>query len=267
MSATVNMYPTLTIEQINTIGYESDAPELIYKDNHDFFPLNLENINGDDFDFVAEIRDPRCEWYPEKYNLMLKKTIRINNCHDLFGPSGLVPVDSVLGIALRWMSAKSGYRGFLPFGEISQTCKNSTFNYEYVFEKNSLRGSITLETILYIKSCKKCGTDEQHLAQQSGTVLGILDSCELFLDGNGSIFPVSTVSDTTKPLWWVYYDDTCDPLQDPFDEEFVELRLNKAHPAYEYLRIDENLKDSPLFLERTVRRHYYQTAPDSRFFM
>ena len=77
MSTSFNMYPTLTPELFEKLGYAPGELELLYKEGYEHFPLSLENKNGDDFGFCAELRDPRCEWYPEKYNLLLRKTITV----------------------------------------------------------------------------------------------------------------------------------------------------------------------------------------------
>lgn len=249
MSASFNMYPTLTTEIMGSLGYSPSELSLLYKEGYDFFPLTLENMNGGILDFCAEVRDPRCEWYPEKHNLLLRRDVSLASASSLFGGKGIVPESAVVGIAVRWISTKSEHRGIVPFGEIAIDTANITFHYEQTFERNIIKGSLILETILYLKSVGHINVEEQHLAQQTGTILGFLDTCEIFVDGNGSVFPVATVNDPSKPLWWVYYDEACDPLQDPFDEEYVEIRLNRAHPAYESLRIDGSLKDSPLFLE------------------
>ena len=249
MSTTFNMYPTLTQDMSLALAYEPAALQLLYKEGHDFFPLSLESQNGDALNYCAEVRDPRCEWYPEKYNLLLRKTMKLNNVSPLFGPNGIAPASASIGVAVRWISTNSEHRGIVPVGEINQATQTTTLHYEQSFERNVIKGSLLLETVIYLKTLGSIQANEQHLARQTGTVLGILDSCELFIDGNGSIFPVATVNDASKPLWWVYYDESCVPLQDPFEEEYVEIRLNRAHPAFEQLKIDGSLKDSPLFLE------------------
>ena len=38
-------------------------------------------------------------------------------------------------------------------------------------------------------------------------------------------------------------------MHDRFDEENIEIRLNRSHPAYESLKIEGSLSESPMFLE------------------
>ena len=90
---------------------------------------------------------------------------------------------------------------------------------------------------------------EKYFAQQTGTILGILEQEEFFIDGNGSVFPIAVIDAPGKALWNVYYNDTADPMQDKFESENVEIRLNKAHPNYDMLKIDSSMIESPLFIE------------------
>ena len=125
----------------------------------------------------------------------------------------------------------------------------TSFTYEHCFQEDTLKGSLILQTVFYLKKAGKARKNERHLCNNSGTILGITDSCQVFIDGNGSVFPVATVYEPKGQLWSVFYDETADPLQDMFDSEHVEIRLNEAHPNYQQLRIDSSLKESPLFLE------------------
>ena len=47
----------------------------------------------------------------------------------------------------------------------------------------------------------------------------------------------------------MYYNETADAMQDKFESENVEIRLNKAHPNYDALKIETSMVESPLFLE------------------
>lgn len=106
-----------------------------------------------------------------------------------------------------------------------------------------------LQTVLYLKDPGTPAASEMYFALQPGTILGTLDQSEVFIDGNGSVFPISIVNAPGKSLWNVYYDETADPLQDPFNGEYVEIRLNKAHPDFDALKIETSMTESTLFLE------------------
>lgn len=249
MAQAFNMYPVLSSERVEEIGYIPHMIQFYYFEDGDRYQLNIENIEGNIFNFVAELNDPRCIWYPENNALHFDKKVEFSNVSILFGGNGIVGTNSTLGVAIRWSSVMSEHRGVIPIGEIVFGMKSVDFHLNDLFEKRFVKGSVIFETIVYLKNVGEVLNGEEHLAQYQGTVLGVLDRCEVYIDGNGSVFPITTVDEPGKPLWWVYFDDTVDPLTDQFDEEYVAIRLNRAHPCYDDLRIDSSLKESPLFLE------------------
>lgn len=97
----------------------------------------------------------------------------------------------------------------------------STFGYSDViiekvaekeFEVAQLRGEVVFSTILYIADAGTPDSDELHLANTKGYVLGKLEDYTIKLDGNGSIFPVFEVSEPGQPLWYVRCDWIDQPL-------------------------------------------------------
>lgn len=249
MSGALNFYPTLTESQLVNIGYSTIFPEFSYTESYEEFPLLLDYVNDNTCSFSAKIKDPRCTWYPESHDLLLNKKCKILSGYSLFGNGGIVSSTAEVGIALRWISSKSDERGVIPFGTITKSDCATEFELNCKFDKGKLKGSLKLQTILYLKNAGKCAEDELYFAQQAGTILGMLDHAEIYIDGNGSIFPIVSVDAPGKALWTIYYNDTCDPMQDSFDEENVEIRLNRAHPAYDSLKIEVSLSESPMFLE------------------
>lgn len=249
MANTFNMYPMLTPEIVEKTCFSADTFEFSYTEDYEDYPLGLEDVNGTEQSFSARLRDPRCVWYPDSNNLIVRKSGVIETPSVLFGKDGIAPKDAVIGAAIIWISPKSEQRGIIPCGHFVATTKRFQISTEYRFEKCSVKGSIQFQLVLYLKKSGNPANDELHLNNATGTVYGILEQCEVYIDGNGSVFPISTVNEAGKPLWWVYYDETADPMNDLFDEENVEIRLNRAHPCFDSLKIDASLKESPLFVE------------------
>lgn len=249
MANTFNMYPVLTPELIEKSDFSADKFEFSYTEDNEDFPISLDDVNGTDESFSARLRDPRCVWYPDNNNLIIRKSGTIENPSVFFGADGIAPMDSVIGAAIIWISSKSDQRGIIPCGHFVVTTKKFEFSTEYQFDKSFIKGSLQLQLVLYLKKSGVQKNDELHLNNTSGTVYGIIGQCEVYTDGNGSVFPISTVNEVGKPLWWVYFDETADPMNDLFDEENVEIRLNRAHPCFDALKIDASLKESPLFVE------------------
>ena len=248
MSELLNMYPVLNDSKIADMNYECQSLEFGYTDNYEEYPLSLEDRSGLSQNFTAKLFDPRCAWSSDTCNLIIKKRSSFGDVSMLFGQDGIAPKNASLGIALSWISTGSEHRGIIPFGEIKADDDLLTYELDYTFKNGLIKGSIILQTVIYLMKAGNRSKNEIHLANQTGTVLGILDQCEIYIDGSGSIFPISTVNEPGKPLWYVYY-ESMDPLQDKFEEENVEIRINIAHHNYEQLKIDTSLKESPLFLE------------------
>ncbi len=249
MASVFNMYPMLTSELIKESGFSTKPFEFSYIDDNEDFPINIEDFSGTQESFSARLQDPRCVWYPSTNNLIVRKSCEIKNPTLLFGKNGIAPKDAVLGVAIIWISSKSDQRGAIPCGSVSAQSNNFEFSIEHQFEKNCVKGSLLFQLVVYLKKSGKPTNDELHLNNTSGVMYGIIEQCEIFIDGNGSVFPISTVNMPGEPLWWVYYDESVDPMVDLFDDENVGIRLNRAHPLFDLLKIDASLKDSPFFIE------------------
>lgn len=249
MSSGLIFYPVLSEKLLGSIGFTSEILQFSYTENYEEFPLKLDSSSDNFKKFSAKLNDSRCIWHPETHDLIIRKEYKILSAYTLFGSGGIAASTSELGIALRWISSKSDERGVIPFGSISKYDYAREYKLDYRFEKGKLKGSLILQTVIYLKKCGNCQNDEAYFARQQGTILGILDQAEVYIDGNGSVFPIVTVNAPGKTLWNVYYNDACDPLHDSFDEENVEIRLNRAHPAFDTLKIDSSLSESTMFLE------------------
>lgn len=249
MSESFSSCPLLTNELLFSIGYVTEKPELSYSDNYEEFPLQIDSAEADGNNIRGKIRDARCTWYPDTHNLRIYKRCRFTSAYYLFGAAGIAASSATIGVALRWISTRSDERGIIPFGELTKLNSSEEMVLDAFFDKGRLKGSLKIQTVVYLKDHGCPDESEKFFAQQEGTILGVLDQAELYVDGNGSIFPIVTVTDPGKPLWQVYYNEFADPLQDRFDSENVEIRLNDAHSNFEALKIENSMSESPLFVE------------------
>lgn len=249
MSELFNMYPVLTRDRIKQAKITSSPLTCFYFENDEERLLNVEIQTKLSDNYVADVNDPNGIWDIGSHELGIRKEINAEDFSTWFGPKGVAARNATIGLALQWISVKSDQRGIIPFAEIKRNSSAMSFEAEHVFMKNTLKGSLILQTIVYLKDVGAPEDDEKYLCTQDGTILGTIDRCELFLEGNGSVFPIVTISDPEKPLWSVYYDDTADPIEDSFDKDHVEIRFNKAHHSYELLNLESSPLESPLFLE------------------
>lgn len=249
MANSFNLFPVMDDTLYSQIGYKINSIELSYYDDGESHDLDVDdaysikNKNG-----VATIEDPRYMWDPETHNLKISKSIKIENPQLLFGENGIATNKSVLGLAMMWISNNSDQRGIVPFCTFTESDMEVSAVFNKDFKKSQLRGSITLQTVVYLVSCDDMDS-LSYMAKDSGTILGSLDNLQLLIDGDGSTFPIVTVSEPGEPLWSVFYNKNADPLQDKFDEENVYIKLNDKHPNYDALKIKENFKDSQIVIE------------------
>ena len=248
MSKAFSLYPVLTSNLIEKAGIETEPTEISYLDDGDYYPLSMEDKEGDEQKFSARLSDVRCVWSADTHNLILKKAGSIQHPDLLFGKDGIVPHDAIIGIAGIWSSKRSDLHGSIQYGKFGMRVNAYNFDQEYRFESGELRGSIHFKLVLYLKEAGQPYADEMHLANQTGIILGVIEEFDLIIDGSGSVFPIYYVNEPDRPLWWVSFSST-DPMEDAFDDQNVVLYLNQAHPSYGELKINDSLRESPLFLE------------------
>lgn len=199
---------------------------------------------------VLQLEDSACKWHPEEYELEIECSSTINTPSFLFGEKGLAALDQgIIGVAIIWMATDSGVRGVREIGELShKTAGPAVINGRIMFPSQLLRGTLILQTALFLKSKGNISASEQHLAHNPGTILGVLDETKVLIDGNGSMFPVHTVFTPSEPLWWVICNWE-DPTQDQFTDDFFCIYLNSAHKDFGELNVNEGIKSSPLLME------------------
>ena len=184
-------------------------------------------------------------WDPDTCAIRLEQEITLHNLRELFrtdeNPEPLMPValaGDVLGIMAVWWSDKSQIRGCQYIGAIRYEDLDSSSESQYLlqlkFPAGQLAGQVEVFYKLYLKE-----PSEKRLpgyGHNSGMILGdIGTSLILQIDGDGAMFPVSTVSMPRENLWWTEI-NIDDPFEDTFTEENFCLVLNDAHPDYKELR-------------------------------
>ena len=60
MSEILNLYPTLDESGVNKAGISIQQTELSYRDDNDYYPINIEVENGDEKKYIAVLKDERC---------------------------------------------------------------------------------------------------------------------------------------------------------------------------------------------------------------
>lgn len=245
MPAAISSFPMITEEMLNDINIEMSEYSFGYVENSKKNYLNCERISEDSA--ICMISDTEGIWNPDEYNLSINRKYKFNNYYILFGENGIACSDSVVGLAVVWTSADSKQRGVIEVGEIHSTYEELYFNMEYFFLKAQLRGDVEFTTIIYIKNSGKPSSNEKHLANSCGCIVGEIDKFYLRLDGGGSIFPIYEVNEVDKPLWYLNCEWE-DPRYDDFAES-VSIYINTEHKNYKYLDKTKKTYDEQLLKE------------------
>ena len=248
MSIVIEAFPKLNNELFKKIGHTSISNKYTYYDNGVNCPLEAENTETSNSRLtIVKLSDPTSKWHPETYNLQISVAGTIAMPLHLFGANGIASKNNGrIGIAVLWMSRDSSVRGIQPVADFANQFQPFDYSKLLSFPAHTLRGTIVLKTVIYLKQVGNPSSDEAHLTTVTGTILGVLDETRIIIDGNGSVFPVVEKADKSMPLWWV----DCsweDPTEDLLVEENFCLYLNTAHADYPSLSLNNGLKHAPLF--------------------
>lgn len=244
-SASLKMYKVLDEDNASYLNFAYHDCEAFYREPgaEEWQALSLSK-NGSATENIYSI-EGEDNWNPETCEVRLVQEITLHNLRELFktetGSEPLMPValeQDVLGITAVWWSDKSQIRGCQYIGEIRYmdvvTDGDSTYTLDMKFPAGQLAGQLEVFYKLYMKE-----PGEKRMpgfAHDSGVILGdIGTSLILQIDGEGAMFPVSTVSADKEPLWWTEI-NIDDPFEDSFTEEYFCLVLNDAHPDYKELK-------------------------------
>lgn len=245
-------YPKLNNSMYSKIGYEHEVYKYYYENMGVIKYLDSEsqNISNSKSEYV-KLTDQQVNWNPEEHNLIIETKHVINNPGFLFGSNGLASANgSKIGIAVLWMNVESSTRGAVEIGEIhSNDVGPVEFLQKLKFEPKSIKGTLILQVVLYLKNVGIPKENEFHLAKEEGTIFGKLgEDTRIIIDGNGSMFPIMETNKPGEPLWWVEC-DWSDPTEDKFIQDNFCLYINNAHKDYDMLSLKEGIKNSPLLME------------------
>jgi len=253
MSTTIYLYPSVT-DDIRENLFQAKPYRFTYtgRDGTD------NDLTYEEAEVTSSVNCLKTDgvWNADNFNLCVRRTVALKGYKKLFGPDGLACRNAKLGMGFVWTSADSKQRGAIPiiaFG-ISEEEQKEKSDHSFVqgeidaeFAPARLRGDIEFDVMLYIAQAGTPASDEMHLANQEGFILGTLDSFVLRLDGTGSLFPVFEVFEHDKPLWSVRC-DWIDPTVDSFSES-VSININKAHSNYKFIDRTQKTYCSQLLVE------------------
>lgn len=252
MNVKLDAFPVLSRNLLGKTGYSSAENKYAYEYQGTFRELKAPAADTSTTQSVVyKLTDEKANmWHPQIYNLLIRYKSEFKNPSVLFGENGLAAQKGgIIGVALIWTNQEGGQRGAEELGELTyKSSFPSKIEKTVEFPAGILRGILQLQTVLYLKRQGEPEGKECYQASVKGTLLGELEKVKIIIDGNGSLFPISEVSDSKKPLWWASCDWE-DPLTDTFTYDNFCLYINKAHPDYASVNVNGGLRNSPLLLE------------------
>lgn len=253
MATSVFLYPSLT-DEIKERIFQAKKYTFSYTDTEG----SEKELGYEPAGINASINCLRTDgvWNADKNDLIIRRTIALKNYRNIFGTEGLACKTARLGLSVVWTSTDSRQRGARPIMDFGLSEEQLIAKQDHTFIEGEInlefsaakiRGEINFSVVLYIAKSGIPETDEIHLANEEGFVLGTLDNFTLRIDGNGSLFPVFEVYEKDKPLWYVRCDWT-DPASDMFSD-CVSININTAHKNYKHIDRKQNTFCSQLLVE------------------
>jgi len=187
-------------------------------------------------------------WKIENDGLRIRRNINIEYPEVLQGPNGIACAGAEIGICIIWSNPTLSQMGYILPSSIRSCIGQVLYEFSYDFLPGEILGNLTLETIFYIKKAsERVLPGEECLANETGMSLGQIDFVAIASANDFMDFPIREVSLTNEPLWWLELNSWEDPTQDPFNEEYVCLYLNSAHPACP--KLGDSIKNIDVLVE------------------
>ncbi|MTB42827.1 hypothetical protein GKS22_03720 [Streptococcus uberis] len=241
---TFNLYNQIDEKLSNDIGLSVSDYTFYYGD------INLEKmviektISPFEEVVMSDIDD---QWLAEQFPLTICQQIIINRPDLLFGPLGVTSKENKLGIGIHIHSKSSMFQKTVSVAEINYDEGRTIYDVEYTFEKSMLRGSISLDTFIYVKQLNKIfplHADLQGMRVSKGNISEI----KIIIDGRGSSFPIGEFSDPKGALWKLEM-GAFDPTIDLFSFDNIRLLLNISHKNYVLLKENKTKLSKALMVE------------------
>ncbi len=247
MSNKITVFPKLNSELYDAINF-SYTDTYSTEINSVEIPLHLQKAIDDSKEIVLMDNDDN-PWSLKDSNLIVNRTIHFDNVKPLFGEKGIVCKNAEIGIGLRWTSKESRQRNVYEITSFKSDSEIINAKFTIRFAKSFLKNSLTLETIIFVKTIGSPEENETYLGNRQGLVLGELDFVNIRLDGKGSEFPIfeEENNDASNPLWSVNVDWDI-PSISPFTDSF-QIYLNKNNPNYKYIDRNSETYDPHLMVE------------------
>lgn len=235
-------YPTLTDQLMETVGCTASRYGFSYLFDGEYRDLKARGKTTIKLDDLWE------SWKVEYDGLHLKREIVFEYPEALYGENGIACKNAEIGICIIWTNKTLTQMGTILPESIDKSGSVLHIYFEYDFNPGEIKGDLELETILYIKkAADEVLKSEEHLMNEVGVKVGVLDVCKLDFGSIYMDFPIQEVNLKKQPLWWLEIGTWTDPRQDMFNEDNLCLFLNTAYDCCP--KVGENIKNVDVLID------------------
>lgn len=234
MSDYISLYPIYNSETSKEI-FEMEDYTLSYTDevnSHNPLELKSDDMRKD----YCYINDPNQIWNHDDYGFTMERIIKINNPSSLFGKgeNAIACENSTLGIAFRWSSKSSSRKATRKIATFVKEDRNKDFIISSRYEKCLFKGEVNFSIILFLETPGVPQKGEELFINQTGYILGELDTITVRFDGDGSILPVLYENVIGGPLWRVKC-NIYSPGDEVFSDDVVAIYINTNNPNFKFI--------------------------------
>lgn len=234
MSNRIESFPMLNENIVSELNINLNSLEAKYTFNNVINKLEFINDEESNNEFIL---DNNGIWTSSIHNLHIFGKLEISNYNILFEEYKMAKKDTILGVALTYISPSSTKTYTKPIGEITYTNSDKKIiDFTLDFEAGELSSILCLKFSIYVKEVDS-SDNSSIFARNPGTMLGEIYECNLIVEGQGSEFPIVTIENQESPLWDMEVD--FETLEDWFSVDTICLKINKAHKDFSKLGVDK----------------------------
>lgn len=234
----ISLYKTIGTDLVSEdgAGIRVQKPDISYRDILD---NEIKQIDVPMQEVEIKMNELDDNWYPEQNDLIYKQLFRVEHPDALFGSEGVTNKKNVIGLAAHIYSKEAKFQKTIPFGSIYYDEKPKSIIFEHTFNAGTLRGTINFEFFFYLQKIENELFNSFYQADSVGSILsdGNIDVRAIIVDGEGSMFPIGNFAEKNGPLWKIEK-RWSDPMADSFDATNVILKLNREHPLFSALQVE-----------------------------
>lgn len=220
----LSFFPVVTPELLEVSGCVCSKYDFSYQIDGIYKPLRTKGKS------TIRLEDSLETWKVEDDGLRVCRQIVVENPNAFYGKTGVLRHGAVMGICIIWNNRTLTQMGYIQPESTAYSGENLVVNFKYEFPSGSIKGDLTLDTVIYVKTAAdEVVAGEEQLINEEGVTIGTIDSIAIDFNSLYMDFPIKDVKDASLPLWWLELNQWDDPTQNPFNEDYVCLYLNSYY--------------------------------------